>query len=70
MSSRITKEGFVVMQSVIYALTKHEAYDNNRDDDDNSEDVNVSLLSKPHCDNNFILHLHLNLQRRLKKIYW
>ena len=68
LSSRITKEEFAVMQSVIYALTKHEAYDNNRDDDNNFEDTNVSLLSKPHCDNNFILHFHLNLQRRLKEI--
>ena len=68
LSSRITKEGFVVMQSVIYTLTKYEAYDNNRDDDDNYIDVNVSFLSKHHCDNNFILNLHLNLQRRLKEI--
>ena len=48
-----TKEGFDVMQSVIYALTKHEAYNDNSEIDDNSEDVNVSLLSKPHCDANF-----------------
>ena len=65
-----TKEGFDVMQSVIYALTKHEAYDDNSEIDDNSEDVNVSLLSKHHCDISFIAKKYMSHDFDTNKMEW